>query len=410
MVYTDREQDILKTIGSLDITPTMYKNADEKYHNIADFLSANGLNADFYPQGSFAYGTVVRPNVKNKDAAYDLDAVCQVTDSKEELSAKDLFNKVKDLFESNEVYRDKVIVYDKCITIQYADINGVGFSIDVIPAVDEDEIVKQEQKSESSRPDLVDDAIAIPKHCKQNYTWFTNNPKGFKKWFEEINSPFMENAVSYRQMLFENNQAIFKSVEEIPDGLNRSALQRVIQILKRNRDVYYDALEKANHKLVADEIKPISAIINTIVAEICKDAPATYSVFELLQYVIGEFDTYSKYQILNESDFKQRYADRNVIQKSNGKWTIKNPALGKDNLADRWNENADIPKYFFKWVQSVREDLIDSLGLNEEAEFRSHIDNAFGYETVQKSLGDKYRVCNPNVIARDKGARPWKMK
>lgn len=29
-----------------------------------------------YPQGSFAIGTVVRPNVKNPDANYDLDFIC----------------------------------------------------------------------------------------------------------------------------------------------------------------------------------------------------------------------------------------------------------------------------------------------------------------------------------------------
>ena len=93
-MYNDRELVILNTIKSLDITPTMFKNANEKYHNIADFLSDHGLEADFYPQGSFALGTVVRPNAKDDNAAYDLDAVCQVTDAKNNLTAKELFNKV----------------------------------------------------------------------------------------------------------------------------------------------------------------------------------------------------------------------------------------------------------------------------------------------------------------------------
>ena len=34
-----RQNDMLRAIESLDITPSMYKNADEKYHALADYLS-----------------------------------------------------------------------------------------------------------------------------------------------------------------------------------------------------------------------------------------------------------------------------------------------------------------------------------------------------------------------------------
>ena len=408
MKYNDRQKDILDAIKSLDITPTMFKNANDKYHNIAKFLSENGLEAEFYPQGSFACGTVVRPNIKDANASYDLDAVCQVKALKETLSAKDLFEKLVEVFKSNAVYKERMKVYDKCITIQYADVGEVGFSIDIIPAVEETEEIKNEQRMKSERPDLVDTAIAIPKHCKKNYVWFTNNPKGFKKWFEEKNTPFLQYIDEYRASLFEANRALFATVEEIPEGLNRTAMQRVIQILKRNRDVFYQTLEKADNKLKADDIKPISAIINIIVAEICKDAPAYYSVFDLLEYVLEQLDIYSFYQGHTEAEFNKRYSKKKVIQKVNGLWNIKNPALGKDNLADSWNENHLIPKYFFIWVQAARKDIITSLTLTDDAEFRSCIDNAFGYEVVQKVLGNKYyEVKTPEVI-RNVGARPWR--
>lgn len=35
----ERQRDILRIIESLDITPSMYKNADEKYHALAKYLS-----------------------------------------------------------------------------------------------------------------------------------------------------------------------------------------------------------------------------------------------------------------------------------------------------------------------------------------------------------------------------------
>ena len=61
MNRVERQRDILKVIQSLDISPTMYKNAVEKYTALATYLEENGFAVSIYPQGSFAYGTVVRP-------------------------------------------------------------------------------------------------------------------------------------------------------------------------------------------------------------------------------------------------------------------------------------------------------------------------------------------------------------
>ena len=71
-----RKQDILKLIEGLDISPTMYKNATEKYRAVGTYLQKQGLACDIFPQGSFSLGTVVRPYKKSKEANYDLDIVC----------------------------------------------------------------------------------------------------------------------------------------------------------------------------------------------------------------------------------------------------------------------------------------------------------------------------------------------
>lgn len=47
----ERQKDILSIISSLDISPTMYKNAVEKYSAITKFLNDYGIDADMYPQG-----------------------------------------------------------------------------------------------------------------------------------------------------------------------------------------------------------------------------------------------------------------------------------------------------------------------------------------------------------------------
>lgn len=139
----ERKRDILKIIENLDITPTMFNNAVEKYNALAHYLNDNELSADIYPQGSFALGTIIRPNTKDSDASYDLDFICHVHSAKENMSPSELRNRIEYVLKNSGVYRDKLKVFDECFTIQYADINGISFSIDIVPAVEESTSVKK---------------------------------------------------------------------------------------------------------------------------------------------------------------------------------------------------------------------------------------------------------------------------
>ena len=92
--------------------------------------------------------------------------------------------------------------------------------------------------------------------------------------------------------LYEDNKVLYASVEQIPDDLARTAMQRVIQILKYHRDIYYDKFADGN------KTKPKSAIINTIVASISSSVSANLSVFELLTHVLTELALYGERQTL----------------------------------------------------------------------------------------------------------------
>lgn len=404
MSISDRQRDILKIISQLDITPTMYQNAVTKYTSIAKYLENNGIEAAMYPQGSFALGTVVRPNTKDPNAEYDLDLICQLRNTRDDLTAAELRKKVEDILTSSDLYGGKLTIYDKCFTIKYADVNGVGFSIDIVPAVAENEENKMRLRLKSKNPNLIENAIAIPKHCEKNYNWITNNPKGYRLWFENINAPLQEaSRKQYRQMLFEENRSIYDSVEEIPEELDRSALQRVIQILKYHRDMYYVKLKNG------DDIKPISAILSTIVARISSSVSTNISVFDLLHYVLNEFSTYAEHQILTEESFAERYQGKSVIEKKGGKWIIVNPANPEDNLADQWNQDASIPKHFFVWAKAVREDLIDSLQMSDE-DFRAKAETAFGLMTVANAWGNKYNKFAPKPVIPVIPAKPWRLQ
>ena len=401
----ERQKDILSIISSLDISPTMYRNAVEKYKAITKFLGDCGIEADMYPQGSFAFGTVVRPNAKDPSANYDLDVICQVRGSRADYAPSELRQKIEDALTSSGIYGGKLKVCKECFTVEYAGINGVGFTIDIVPAADETSETKSRLTQKSLAPELIGTAIAIPKHNgERNYSWLTNNPKGLRAWFDAKNEPFLAASRSaYRERLFAANRVLFASVEEIPHELDRSALQRVIQILKYHRDVFYAKIEDGN------EIKPISAIINVVTTQIASRYDPNCSVFELLEYVLNELNIYAQQQTLTFKDFAQIYGSRTVFSRPDGKWYISNPANPEDNLADKWNQNERIPAHFFRWVKAVKDDLIESLQQDDDQRFRASIENGLGNMSVSSVLGNKY--CNttpPKPISSQGAAKPYR--
>lgn len=401
----ERQHDILKLVTQLDISPTMYKNAVDKYKAIASFLEDYGIEADIYPQGSFAFGTVVRPSIKDPDANYDLDFICQLHLTRDNIRPSELRQSIETALKSSDRYGGKLTKWGECFTIEYADISGVGFSIDIVPAADESTQMKNDLLILSKRPDLITTAIAIPRqNSEKNYDWITNNPHGFKKWFDEINAPFLRyNLQERRAAFFKEHRMIYDSIDEIPSNLDRSSMQRVIQILKYHRDNYYQNLSNKGK----DDIKPISAIINTLTAKISKDALPTLDVFDLLAFVLEKLNIYALQQTMRYDEFLRHYDGLRAITHENGKWVIENPANPKDNLANKWNDNSDIPKFFFMWVRACYNDLVKSLKLPDD-QFRTQIENAFGAETIQRNWGTKYSKSTPKPINASAASKPYK--
>ena len=385
----EKQKDIIELIAKLDITPTMYKNAVEKYKALAQHLEGSGIKADIYPQGSFAIGTVVRPSVVDPNAYYDLDFICQLDVVKDSVAPSELRQTIKNALIDSQIYKERLEFDENCFTITYADVDDIGFKIDVVPAADESAVTKRQLQNMSVRPDLISTAIAIPR-CTQekNYLWITSNPRGIRTWFDEINRPFaLFSREERRQTMFRENRSVFDSVEAIPEALERSSLQRVIQILKRHRDVYYARLQRSD----IEELKPISAIITVVVSQIAKSAAPQLGVFDLLEYTIRELSVYSERLKLNDDMFARTYGARSLINRENGKWKIRNPSNPEDNLADRWNTNKEAPKFFFMWLNACKQDLILSMSLSD-SEFRRTMENAFGSASVQKVWADKYKL------------------
>lgn len=399
----ERKKNVISIISSLDISPSAFKEACEKYMAIAQYLNNHGIQAEIYPQGSFSLGTVVRPYNNESSDNYDLDFICQILGSKEDYSPSELRNLIETALKENKIYNSRLIVYDECFTIVYADNNNLGFSIDIVPATDETAHTKDNLKSKSLNPTLLDTAIAIPKNNgERNYSWLTNNPKGLTAWFKNINQPFLDfSRKEYRLKLLNENPDLFCSIEEIPQELERSPLQRVIQILKRHRDVYYAKVSSG------DEIKPISAIITVLAAKIASHHNPNCTEFELLSYVLTEILTQSTSTTISKT--AHIYSEFDLIKKLDNKWYIENPANPDDNLADKWNENSKTAEYFFKWIKQVKADIIDSMNIEDDYIFRTAIENSFGKKSVEKILNtNQTRKAAPTPINIKTAPKPYK--
>lgn len=383
MSISERQKDFLSVVEKLDISPNLFKNAQSKYEALAAFLNEHGIEATIYPQGSFALGTVTRPIKKTDSPSYDLDCICQVSGTKTEYTPSGLRDLIEQTLISNDTYDGKLVKWEECFTIKYAEVNGVSFSIDLVPAVsDSNDVIDNLIKKGLSRQ-VVDTSIAIPRQNSEKiYRWISNNPKGFKKWFDEINAPYLLYAQKYAERgIFES-----ASVEELPNEVRRSALQRVIQVLKYQRDTYYSKLSDG------DDIKPISALITTMAARIASNYDKKdCSVFELLQYVLNELEKCIHQTEMTFEEFALQYDNSPVISYKNGKWSVSNPADPDDNLADKWNADNRIPKTFFNWVTTIKKDLFELLEQNDEKQFGVFMENSFGVYDSDNPIIKKYR-------------------
>jgi hypothetical protein len=128
---------------------------------------------------------------------------------------------------------------------------------------------------------------------------------------------------------------VFARVEDVPDGLVRTPLQRVVQLLKRHRDARF-----AGHEMESE--RPISMILTTIAALAYR---GELNLEAALADILGKIDSF--------------------VVKENGLWKVANPVNPRENFADRWNlpgsKRADA---FFEWTKWIRQDL----GLLDEAE------------------------------------------
>lgn len=379
-----KEQALLAAAKKLDISPSKYKLAIERFSSMKLYLEQGSYSGtdqipEVYLQGSFKLGTEIRPFKNSKDADYDIDLVCKLGHLKQSTLPSTVKSQVGDRIRENSTYSRLLDDEGKrCWTLNYAEEDSIGFHMDILPSV-----------TEASLFAIKHSIAATNKAQDGNFTWTTSNPKGFAEWFFEKNGiAFRREKISQKQQVFNNQRSLYNSVNDVPNIHVKTPLQRAIQLLKRHRDVRFTQSE-------IEDLKPISMVISVLAAQ-CYQNEST--IFETLQNLVANLERQS-HQLNNQFVYNQDYVGSLyslITRTADGKWIIQNPANPGENFADRWHEDEHArAKAFFKWVSWLRDDLIN-------------INNFVEHDIFTKSLVDVYKtpilpVLNFNVAHKDSG-------
>lgn len=312
-------------VESLDIPDSLFEKAKERYEAVGNWLGRKesclvAYSPRVYPQGSFRLGTVIKP-VSDKDE-YDIDLVCELALPKTSLSQKQL----KDAFgvEIKAYVKKYSMDYPaeegkRCWTIQYAD--GAQFHMDVLPSVPDGEGFRLFLASRSLKSLWFELAIAITDRTWPTFhvispDWPCSNPNGFAQWFRSR----ME--AQFQRKIASMAEAARIPPAKVPEYKVKTTLQRVVQLLKRHRDIMF------NLQPTGKPYAPISMIITTLAAHAYNGEDDILAAFVGIVSRMGRF-----------------------IETVNGKPTILNPVNPAENFADRW-EPAHL-QWFQHWLNTV---------------------------------------------------------
>ena len=339
----------------IDVPPSKYREAKEHYDAVGAWLGDDDSDLaphdpTIYPQGSFALGTAVRPL---GDDEYDVDAVCLLQLPQDQVTQQRLKALVGDrLKHTRSRYKHMIDPADggrRCWTIQYADASK--FHLDVLPAIpDEHGWLVTLGVPEAWAQNAI--CLTDRKTWNGDADWPRSNPKGYVAWFKDRMRVRLDEA---KRALAMERRA---EVETIEDFDVRTPLQRLIQVLKRHRDVRYNG----------DDDKPISIIITTLAAQ--------------------AYD--------NEADLADAILNvvprmRQSIEQRYGVWWVRNPVNPQENFADKWAETPRKAELFFKWIEAVEQEHQNLLRDDGWSGVGDYLGEAFGHRDAKAAI-ERYAV------------------
>lgn len=314
-------------LGEIEIPRSYYEKAVSRHRSLGEWLCRPESRVAVFgpvvvPQGSFRYGTVVRPVLLTHK--YDLDNVTTLQIAKTRMSQKalkDLYGAELKEYATAHNMTDPIEERNRCWRLFYAD--AFSFHLDSLPCMPEDERVVEGIIAAGVPRHLALLAVAItdkrhPHYARISGELFSSNPRGFADWFEECARSW---ALPKLKELVKGN--FYAAVEDVPAYEFKTPLQQSIQILKRHRDVMFRSSLK---------IAPISMIITNLAAQAYEGEPDVYAALTKIVDKMPQFVRPERPR-------------------------VPNPANPAEDYADKWHLDANLERSFWRWHMQVQADL-----------------------------------------------------
>lgn len=325
--------DLLNRIGGkLQITETMFLQAESRYHIIGEWLRAEGspvsiFKPEIYPQGSLRIQTTVKPR---GECEFDLDFVCEFqADPDTFYNPVEILNIIEKRLRENKIYEGMIERKNRCIRINYAN----QFHMDILPAC-----------PNPAAFHYGDTRLVIPDRNAR--CWKHSNPRGYARWFDET--------------AVETVTKLKRNVEPLPEQQayeDLVTLKRAVQLLKRYRDVSLDYLPEKE--------RPISIVLTTLAAQnYYGQRSVVQAINDILEGIINGIP-------------------------SSGRIVVLNPTNDQEDLSERWDKNPQLYITFINWVKDFKikwESLAETRGIQN---IKLELEKMFG-ERVTKEVVEDY--------------------
>jgi hypothetical protein len=270
----------------LQLSPTEHQKAEDRYHAIAKVIGAANSpfscwDSSLYSQGSMRLRTTVKPI----DTPHDLDLVCELDVSHEDVDPMALLDDMFKLFSDHGVYGGMVTKKNRCVRIEYKD----EFWLDILPACRDDH----------------NGGTCIQVPDRDLCHWKPSNPVAYADWFKNASRRIVVKFSDSRRELIVA-EATVEPLPALQATEEKTMLQLVVQLLKRWRDIHY-----AN-----SDYPPISIVLTTLAADLYKgEQSISTALLDVLNGIVARLDAAHaqgrRLQIPNpvhpEEDFSERW-------------------------------------------------------------------------------------------------------
>lgn len=333
---------LLEQIGeALDLTDTQYNAARGRSGTVGEWLAGSPdpmlASMVVYVQGSIALGTAVKPIGSDE---YDADLVAK-TDLYVTTSPAVLKMAIGARLRENARYAPLLEEKQRCWRITFAG----DLHLDITPAIPNPRCDKGGE--------LVPD--------KKLACWKPSNPPGYKALFERRAA--LQPRVRLAKAM---DSARADAVVEFPVQTGRKGvLRRTIQLLKRNRDIFFQDYEP--------RLAPLSVIITTLAAQ-------SY------EYCVKTFDFDNAFDLLRATvSFMPVFIDVEV-RGGERRWHVWNETTDGEDFAEKWNDEPDRAAAFFQWHGIALRDIDRLVEVDGLDQVKKSLSTTLGSQPVAKAF------------------------